>query len=312
MFSDESLTVYDKETGKHRPNQPITNIACQNRFYDFTKEEIDSLKNVIPNLTEQHIENFFSREIEGNLKACILTLQNDTYFKNQEFITKFSNDFKANIAVHMAYQFLRTKEIRKIMEKKYNSKLPHHLLLLDETTISDLALYFYNKKWNIRKINDDNISFYTSDNPIVIFNYENNTLSFEALATEGEKLIFYPLSDKILITLFDLHFSEEVQEKMPDFGEVELSFEADFPNSLQYRNATRCLFTSGEQIAEKCWDFINNKISDEVVDEGLNLFALIDELTNKSNDMNLKEFLSKTSIEWDKMGPEMRNLLKKM
>ncbi|QUL57057.1 DUF4238 domain-containing protein [Paenibacillus tritici] len=252
------ISVYDKSKLETRTNQSPKEIAKQRYFYDFSEDELVSLKELYPEIDKQFIEKFLSKNIEPCLKECLKTIHSYYLEDNDEYNYLLSKAFKKNISLQMAYQFLRTRGLREKISfvKKDRQSLVQKLLLLDGNAINNLADFFYSKKWIIN-INKTQVPYYTSDNPVVVLDINSNVLSIDALKSAGIKLIQYPYSSSISLSLLDENLSEALNDLAIERLEVTNKYEVDYCNSLQIRNATMHVFFSGDQIEKSCLDLLN-------------------------------------------------------
>lgn len=266
MFSNNGkLNVYDKNKNEVRNNQLVENIAKQKAFYDFSDDEMERLKEVYPNLYVQYIEKYFSDIIEPNLKKCLETIHDNFIEENDDYTCLLSDDFKANLSLQMAYQFLRTQGFRKQIKFTYdeNSPLIQKLIILDKGIINDLASFFYNKKWFIN-INKTATPYYTSDNPVVILDINGGEISVDAINSKGIKNIYYPYSSSLSVTLLDENIYGKINDLKIQRNEVINKFEVDYLNAMQIRNSNNNVFFIGEQIDETLFNLVNFKLKDGI------------------------------------------------
>jgi hypothetical protein len=182
-----------------------------------------------------------------------------------EYTYLLSDEFKANLSLQMAYQFLRTQGFRKQIKFSNceHNPLIQKLIILDDGIINNFASFFYSKKWFIN-INKTSKPYYTSDNPVVIFDINTGQMSLDAINSKGIKNIYYPYSSSVSVTLFDENVSEKLNELKIERNEVMHSFEVDYCNAMQIRNASNNVFFTGEEIEEYLFDLSNLKMKDGI------------------------------------------------
>ncbi len=207
------------------------------------------MKRKYPEISEQYIEKeLFSKRLEPNLKNLICKIEKYFTEESKEYLYLLSDELKANVSMQMAYQFLRTYGIREHInpDRLKTKALAHKMLLLEtEGIIKELALFFYSKKWSILS-NGTYIPLITSDNPVSIFNMVTGDTGLKALEEDGLKMIFYPLSSKIIINLMDEQISTSLNELK--IGRVPLNedFSVKFINTIQTVNAYNYVFYQSE------------------------------------------------------------------
>lgn len=249
LFSNnEKLYVYDKVKNEIRHNQLIRNVANKKYFYDFSEGDLEVLKSKYPFISEQYIEKeLFSKDIEPKLQQTIELIK--TYFTRDDDTTYLlSDELKANVAVQMAYQFLRTYGMRdqiNINDVRLKA-LAHKIILLDEEgLIFDIARFFFTKHWYI-EINKTFIPIVTSDNPVAILNINTGHVGITGLREEGLKYIFYPLSSEIAVSLIDERVSSSLDKIKVDCVPMQEDFQINFLNAVQIVNANNYVFYQSE------------------------------------------------------------------
>lgn len=177
-------------------------------------------------------KKYFNESSENNLEYKLSAIEKESskyihnLVKNKKY--KYLNDFniRSNIAYFMSLQYIRTNDKREwIKNNSYELKeeisqeieIPDKFKdLFDEFPsdehIKDWHLnyiekfskkffkYFYFKKWILIK-NNTKLNFWTSDNPIAVWNPSNPP----GLAQEST-FIFFPISPKLCICLADPMF----------------------------------------------------------------------------------------------------------
>jgi hypothetical protein len=68
---DNKVFAYDRNKKAFLEKQNILKIAKQNRFYDYSDEELNEIKKYIANIDKQYIEKSFSNNIESQLASII-------------------------------------------------------------------------------------------------------------------------------------------------------------------------------------------------------------------------------------------------
>ncbi len=267
MFTnDEKLNVYDKTKGEVRINQSISKIAKQKAFYDFSQEELQKIKEMYPEIDdEQYIEHYFSDNIEPGLKNCLETLQVENFPKEDDIIIQLEDDLKLHLSVQMAYQFLRTQGLRNNLPKlpDTDSAFLQKLMLIDDGIIAQWAKYFYDFRWMIG-VNKTRIPLYTSDNPVCIYNIVTDKVGLEAWSDKGNRIIYYPYSESICVTLMDIPSNFVPSSLVVPIGDYQVSFQ----NALIYKNAVNYVFSKSDMsnignLVDFSDSFKNMKASDE-------------------------------------------------
>lgn len=197
----------------------INKVAQKSYFY----ESKDDKSNIENNLRD--IESEFSKHVRILVKN-----------KNHKYLNTLR--IRADLSYFLSLQFIRTEERREffksqakaledIIPKDTETYLEYqewlqeflskdnikeeHLNIIDEFSIN-LMKYFYYKKWVLLK-NKTNLNFWTSDNPVVVFNpYFSEGLG------QKHSHIFFPLSPKICLCLCDPnHYTNFLEWKKKDF-----------------------------------------------------------------------------------------------
>ena len=132
--------------------------------------------------TKEHKE--FIREFHTGLLAKIY-----------QFMTECSDEMKKNND-ELKKLRIDPKNL-KVVPKDEAIDLFHHRSLLDEKRISGLSKFLSNTKWVIG-INNSNIPLFTSDHPLVKYNYNNTPYGTGYSCDE----IIIPLSPKYLLSIF--------------------------------------------------------------------------------------------------------------
>lgn len=245
MFSDdEKLNLFDKTKGEIRLNQSISKIAKQKAFYDFSEEELEIIQEKYPTIVDvQYIERFFSNSIEPGLKSCLeaVKIDNIPYFEDR--IVQLEDGLKLHLAVQMAYQFFRTQGLREQLPDSLimNRSLIQKQILIDDGIIAQLAKYFYDYKWTLL-INKTNIPFYTSDNPVCIYDNLKDEVGLKVLeyGDRNYQMIYYPYSSDVAVMLQPINFSSTPSSIVTYVKE---KFQVDYQNALQYKNSINYIFS---------------------------------------------------------------------
>lgn len=197
----------------------INKVAQKSYFYT-SENDKNNMENKLSN-----IEN----ELNKHIKLLVKN-KNHKYLNNLQV--------RADLSYYMSIQFVRTAEKREFFKNQINEfekfiyqddeidneylrilqefsskdNIKHeHLKMIDELSI-DFIKYFYYKKWVLIK-NKTKISFWTSDNPVVVF----NPFYPEGIGQKHSH-IFFPLSPKVCICLCDPNYYTNFLEiKKKDF-----------------------------------------------------------------------------------------------
>lgn len=194
---------------------------------------------IYKNDKEQHLENFFSKVIEGDysrvLKSIITKAEGASpwYIKNCYCM---SEEEQVIMAVCITMQFWRTKKQRIMLEEgitkfhtmmlcklfnieygdelgrlsqedfettigKEAMKLQHAEFILDIENILEFSAVFLRHIWVIY-INRTNEPFWTSDAPVVLNTMPNGWRSGKGIASRGIEIVL-PLSDKVALGMYD-------------------------------------------------------------------------------------------------------------
>lgn len=236
--------VYDKETDSCRVNN-ITDVAMENGFYDVVPEDVIS-KEVLDWFCEkgipvkqgqsQGLEDGFAEVIEKEFSEILHTIiqraheATPWHIKNCFFL---SEEWKAELIVHLSLQFVRTKSMRKSFQEasdclnqalvdmgapssmveesmvsEVEAKNMHVQTLLDIDYLSMIAAAFSRLSW-ILGINRTAIKLYTSDNPIVTYAHINHPiLSMSGINSEGVEVLF-PITPDIVLIMVDGSFHKD-------------------------------------------------------------------------------------------------------
>ncbi|MBQ8527217.1 MAG: DUF4238 domain-containing protein [Lachnospiraceae bacterium] len=268
MFTDDGkLNVYDKSKGEVRKNQAVCKIAKQKAFYDFSEEELVIIKEIYPSVDDvQYIEKLFSNDIEVGLKKCLDAIRMDKILQTEGVLAQLDDEFKMCLSVQMAYQFLRTKGLRGKLPEVPNTSVDflQKLMLIDDNIIAQWAYYFNCFHWSVT-VNKTAIPYYTSDNPVCIYNAVTNKLGLDALNGHGFVIICYPYSPTVSVSLALL----EEDVILPSLVlEHKTEEQVKFLNALQYKNADNNVFTKADmydikKIIDSSNSFTKIKLSEQ-------------------------------------------------
>jgi hypothetical protein len=212
--SKDKVFVYDKFV-KRVFESKVKNIANENYFYDI--DLLDEITGV-----DQFLEKYF-HPLESKISKLLVELIED--LKNKNFI-KLSRELKAELAIYLTYQHLRTREQREQMRQMIDSltnaigkiqldELGHSdnnfvididdakfqaSMILDRNNVEEIANILNNHIWIVLE-NKTDYNFYTSDHPLVRRGHiKRPGMSMNGLASEGIEIAF-PISPDYLILL---------------------------------------------------------------------------------------------------------------
>lgn len=253
-LDETSINCFDKVNVKSY-SQKIRNVAQEKYFYEFEALYLE--------------DDFASLETEVS-KYINNLVRNKKY--------KVLNNLKqrSKLALFMAAQLIRTLERRQLVELQVKALKNHfiesgvmndtlssffdkflqddsikesHLKLIQEM-LPHLVERFFFKKW-VLLIDKTDVGFFTSDNPIVMYNGHN----LEGLDNENN-YIFLPLSPQVCICLLDPSNYKNFKAKIQYSGEeitrnilkaniykITHEKEIDCINALQARYSTRHIFS---------------------------------------------------------------------
>ena len=277
--------VYNKKQKKVYLSS-INDIASERYFYDIDFTGIlteDDLKKMgLPVCDpkhiddEQYIENFFSKEIEDDLKRRLVrminrgTTMSPWEIRNCYFLSEVD---KFYMSFHLAYQYIRVKSIRtsisdssdclrQVLEDlgasqesidKYTvpkSHLPlnHGEMILDKEEIDDLSRSFFSLTW-ILLVNKTDNPFFTSDNPIgTIEHIHHPILSMAGLDSRGVEG-FYPLSPRIMLLMLDGEYHKEYQGSDRRVDVVDNKEVVKYYNSRCVSRSDNCIFSATDDFS---------------------------------------------------------------
>lgn len=249
----------------------IKNIAQENYFYGSKNDQ--KLEDELSKI-ESRCSSIYGRII-NNRDITILEFARNrslmSLFLGVQFIrTKF---FREAVSMHTAYiknklldefDYLGEELFSDFEEMlKEESKKKFHLDFLNYSSIADFAKLFLSKKW-ILLDNSTEIPFFTSDNPIVLFNPFNlGHFGNLGLLSQGIQ-IYFPLNNELCLCLLDPKSYRNYKKMMwidshymnynifkTEKYDVEL-MDVCFQNNLQVKQSFRQIFskTSDFSLAE--------------------------------------------------------------
>lgn len=180
----------------------IDKVAQKKYFYESAKNSLEYQLSEIENESSRYIHNLV---------------------RNKKYKYLNNLDVRANLSYYMSLQFIRTYDKRDWiknhsynLKKEFSQKIeipPKFQQLFEEFPLDEhikdwhleyiekLSLkffkYFYYKKWILIK-NKTKLNFWTSDNPIAVWNPTN-----PPGLGQDKSFIFFPLSPKLYICLAD-------------------------------------------------------------------------------------------------------------
>jgi len=165
----------------------------------------------------------------------------------QDLLNKFKSIHKKRLNVmipmvnHIQNTDIKPEDVKINYEDKYENIL-HASFLLDAEFIEEYARVINDKIW-IFGINETNLPFYTSDNPIVgRYHIKNTPYYYNGLGAKGVEIIF-PISPKIILVLFDKEYFKD--NELNDNKFVLLSnYKIIRYNGWQYINASNHIVSS--------------------------------------------------------------------
>lgn len=274
---DYKICVYDKEKGAVRENQSIENVGAERYFYDLEYEKVFDIEKIkklkagdegyeqvkefkdldITTLDRQFMERYFAETVEPRFKMMLDTIQSVYLLTNKQNlmnVTVISHDNKANYALLLAIQFIRTKEFKQVIEQmpqlmvefmkkkqrlmgeevadidsssiaytKEYAKFEHLKWLLDNDIGIEFANCFCNHIWYIG-VNNTPINLYTSDSPIVKIPHYNGRMGGSGLKSIGIEIVF-PITPKLILVMKERSYHKDFMKyenkyKMLNISEV--------------------------------------------------------------------------------------------
>ncbi len=145
---------------------------------------------------------------------------------------------------------LQKEDFKVIADKEY-VKLLHIGMVLDAEMALKFAEVLINHIW-VMYVNNTNIPFYTSDNPVVNVPHKNDAfLSYGGLNSEGIEILF-PISPNLLLGMYH---SKTYHSNINDrrYMAVNDTKWVEYFNRAQVVNSQRCIFSNSDNfdLAEK-------------------------------------------------------------
>lgn len=289
------VAVYDKKLKMSRGNN-IKDIACERYYYDIDYRELSAQKlallrelGIEPTKDEQFVEHFLSGHVEGVysqlLKKVLDREISPWYEKNCFFL---SQEDKIDFAICIAFQYIRTKETRRMLSDMSNCleqafkamNVPDEMaekyrlhsgeekniqgnMLLDIEHILDLARSFFSLTW-VLGINKTTKSFYTSDNPIgTKAHVKNPYISMSGIRSEGVE-VYFPLSPKHILIMCDGTYHKELASYDRKYVQVEEEQMVEHYNWYCVNNSNRCIYSENDNFA----------VVDRILEDNPNAFEI--------------------------------------
>lgn len=271
----KQIRVFDKMNNKNWQGN-VEDNACERFFYDIKPADL-SVENmiflhscgIIPEKDEQFIEHFFSEQIEteyANLLQKIvdgeITLWKE---KNCYFISEKN---KLLMAVCLAYQYIRTKQVREMingishcieqwmkemnciegLEDKYllhpgDENIIQGNMICNYNHVTELTKRLFNLTWILR-IDKTEKLLYTSDSPIGTYPHKfNEHISMSGIGSEGIE-VFIPLSPKLLLVMYDGDYHTELKKLDRKYFEITSEEDIDTYNLLCLSNSNQYIYSA--------------------------------------------------------------------
>lgn len=258
---NDKVFVFDKSNNKTFFSN-IKNVANENYFYDDPVLDKITGKN-------QFLEKYF-HPLETNTAKYILKLIEELDEGN---FSKLDKNYRAHLSLYLTYQLLRTKETREqyrqtiliisktlskihleslgIKDKDYKIHSDEAYLqakmILNRDFVEEIANVLNKHIWQI-VVNNTQISFYTSDHPVVKRAHINDPFrSYEGLMSPGLEISF-PINQKYLLLLAERTFFNNLAKSD---GKILISND---PRNIIYFNSLQ-VSRSYRQIYSKDDDF---------------------------------------------------------
>lgn len=248
IFShDNKIFAYDKNKGVILENQNILKIAKQNRFYDYTDEELNEMREYISDIDKKYIEKLFSNNIEPQLLNIIQDFNHIDTNKIKSHILSLSKNSKIEIAYQIIFQLIRTKKYRQLLLTTYKldkediAKM-HRDSILNINIINKLKDKLINALWTIT-INETKMKYITSDNPIVILDIDTGDFFSDNGKIGINSLLLYPISPKYLIHIHLNKLFDFLKESSLEFIEENCSDHVNIINNFQIKNSSSYVYS---------------------------------------------------------------------
>lgn len=255
------VNVYDTVKQAIRISS-ITDVACENYFYDLSCFETIEDK--------QFIEKFFSNSIEPDfsllLKKIVTRVSNMNQWEKEKCYFLLEKE-KAELSVYLAWQFIRTKTTRNaILEtssclqqilndigvsdevrqeydvSQEDLKHIHAKMIFDYENIINTATRMVSLSWLLLENKTDQL-FFTSDSPIGTQGHiKNDYISTSGIQSEGIE-IFFPLSPNMMLVMYDGDYHKYVipfERRIIECDDTEI---VRYYNSLCVARCNRFVFS---------------------------------------------------------------------
>jgi len=252
----------------------VASVTIQNNFYDFefTSQEFNDAK---------HIERERNRSFESTINKLLWRIAYQAE-NRKSFLLKPAQ--KAELAVQLAYQYMRTKGFRVAYENLISAESPERvlasaepeddrfgkMLLSDASLIQIAKKLFHEYEWVFR-VNRTNAPYVTSDNPVI---FTNDVLpGFPYLLGHPDVFGFFPLTPRVLLFMVP---KGQRYASMPD-GQAQPSPGGDFvkmANTFQVLAAVHEVFS-----AER--SFLDYMAATRVEGHGVNMATKVKPLYQK-------------------------------
>jgi hypothetical protein len=225
---------------------------------------------LVKQVDRQTIEHTFATKVETTMFDPIAEIVTTyTMIQKKAYINSFviPESKRAIIAYYLSLQFVRTKEFReKLIQmyekgasllvrknlsekidkdfldnvelklKKSRINLFHNQELLDTKRLEEFSMCFLKHIWFIA-VNETPISFWTSDNPLVLHGHLGN----HGIKSKGVEIIF-PITPKLALVMRELEYFEHDISLYNKFVPINEEF-VKYCNSLQVHQSYRCIFS---------------------------------------------------------------------
>ncbi|MBA9042381.1 hypothetical protein HNP21_005516 [Bacillus aryabhattai] len=211
---------------------------------------------------EQSIESFFSQKVEGNFKKFLDNIRSRyTMRPSPLFSQAFTNEERAHLSVLLGFQIVRSKEFREsyfemkesmtqsivdmvassydenyekgsiVFRPRLESKPLEHANLIQSEFPFKIAEALSSHYWFVG-INQTELPFYTSDNPIVKYAHKEDSFGGMGFgyASPGIEVAF-PLSNKLILVLAE----KSVHRHYKDLDKLYVPF-TDRENIIYYNS----------------------------------------------------------------------------
>lgn len=280
------LYVYNKKQ-KRSYLASICDVASERYFYDFDFTGIfteDDLKKYGLNVCDpkhvddgQYIENYFSKEVEVDLKNHLTKIVNRT---NQMTPWEINNCFfttekdKFHMSFQLALQYIRVKSVRNAIAdsdnclkqalvdmgapsgviEKYTmpqsrfSSYIHGKMILDREHIDELAQCFFSLTW-VLWVNSTSCPLFTSDNPIgTKAHIYDPIIPMSGLKSRGVEA-YFPLAPNLMLLMFDSGYHTFIQgrdRRIIELRDIEV---VKAYNSRCVLNSDTCIFSNTDDFS---------------------------------------------------------------